>query len=116
MYKHPDYSSDFFKGGGLIPGSNIAERKLKALDVSANRNITFPLYPGRILWKDRVKQDELSEDLTSVTRVGDWETAILKEVNPKWRDPDTIELPDPKTDTKKLDKNTGAKGLKKGKK
>ena len=24
IYKHPDYSSDYFKDGGLIPGANIS--------------------------------------------------------------------------------------------
>ncbi len=34
-YKHPDYSKNFYQDGGLIPGSNVAQRKLKAFDIDS---------------------------------------------------------------------------------
>eukprot|EP01016_Furgasonia_blochmanni_P055231 TRINITY_DN9202_c0_g1_i3.p3 TRINITY_DN9202_c0_g1~~TRINITY_DN9202_c0_g1_i3.p3 ORF type:complete len:167 (+),score=39.71 TRINITY_DN9202_c0_g1_i3:379-879(+) len=100
-YKNVEYCGDFYNGGGLIPGSNIAERKKKPMDVGVARHVKFPLSKGRTLWKDRERNETENEDLKSVVNVHSWENTTLKEANPKWRDPDTIELPDRAVDDKK---------------
>jgi len=43
-----------------------------------------PLNPNRKLWTDAVKEEELNEELSSVSDLKKWEKNTLKEVDPKY--------------------------------
>ena len=52
MYRHPDYSKDFFKEGGLVPNCNYKAKVKKAAE---ERKLKSVRIPGKLTWKDRVK-------------------------------------------------------------
>ena len=111
IYKNPEYSPGFYHNGGLITGSTHKLRKTKEL-VSI---VTFQKSdkPRGTLWKDRVKWEEKNEEENAVKDLFNWEQTNLKEGNPKWRDPDTVEPETPKQQGGKADqknaKNAPAK-------
>lgn len=93
IYKHPDYSSDFFKGGGLIPGSNIAYKKRKK-DIK-ERGLKIVHYSkNNVTWKEKLEMEQKDEDRKTIEELGKWEENVLAEANPNWKDPDKVELPD----------------------
>ena len=55
-----------------------------------------PLNPNRKLWTDAVKEEQLSEELSSVQNLKNWERAILKEADPKYQVSDDSEEEAPK--------------------
>ena len=84
-YKYPEYSTDFYKAGGLIPGSTLKKRANKdPLEHQIGSVLTKPN------WNVKVKLDEIAEDKKVVNDVDEWEQTILKEANPNWNDPDTF--------------------------
>lgn len=83
IYRAPQYSSGFFKEGGLITGSSIAYRpRVCALknevDFTENKNAKWPLFP-RTLWKDRLKQEEEDKIKNDMDELEKWEETVLKE-------------------------------------
>ena len=57
----------------------------KAIDFYAGLELgKGPLNTNRKLWTDRVKEDQLNEELSSVQDLKKWEKNILKEVDPKY--------------------------------
>jgi hypothetical protein len=59
----------------------------KAIDFYAGLKIDpkKPLNPGRKLWKDRVREDVLYEDMGQVTNLDDWEKRVLANADPKYK-------------------------------
>ena len=55
-YKYPEYASDFYKAGGLIPGSTISYNGKKS---DIDKKITGVLKKPN--WDVRVKMDEQAE-------------------------------------------------------
>jgi hypothetical protein len=43
------------------------------------------LNPGRITWKQAVKQEQLNNELGDVKSLKNWERNVLKEVDPKYQ-------------------------------
>ena len=110
-FRYPEYSSNFFKEGGLVTGSTIAYRpRVGALknevDFTENKNAKWPLYP-RKLWKDRVKEEQRKEELDQLNQLDEWEETVLKE-----HKGETEQDEDDKENEKKGSK--GRKPLKKG--
>jgi len=101
IYKNPEYASGFFKDGGLVPGSTHDVRKKKKTEVKKSEQLNNK--PKGTTWKDRVKQEEKDEEEKAVLSLFEWEKTTLKEANPKWRDPDEVELEAPKKQDVKID-------------
>jgi len=93
-YKNPEYSSNFYKDGGLVAGSTIQKRKGKRGEMQYNNKQKGPLFPGRLTWKEKEQIEQLTDEMKCVKELFDWEKQTLKEANPKWRDPDEINLED----------------------
>lgn len=84
-YKYPEYEPNFYKAGGLIPGSTQKPRSsTNPLQHQIGSVLTKPN------WDVKVKLDEIEEDKKAVNSVDEWEQTILKEANPNWNDPDTF--------------------------
>lgn len=100
-YKFPEYASDFYKEGGLIPGSTITNRTTKK---PLGKPIKESEKSRGTKWTDRVKMEEKNEEEEAVKGLFEWEQTSLKEGNPNWRDPDTVEPGEPaKGDPKGVD-------------
>jgi len=111
-YKNPEYASNFYKEGGLVAGSTIQKRKNKPGEISYQNKQKGPLFPGRLTWKEKEQIDQKTDEVKCVQELFDWEKQTLKEANPKWRDPDEVNLDDlPKAEDKhsKDIKKTGKK-------
>jgi hypothetical protein len=94
IYKHPDYSTDFFKGGGLVPGSNI--RKKEQRKRKGEKQILKIVHYKKDYrtWQEKVRDEERREEVDAVEGIEKWEENVLKEANPNWKDPEKTELPD----------------------
>lgn len=107
-YKYPEYSNGFYQERGLITGSSNAFKTVKRpmqKTVKLEENIKKGM-----TWKDRVKMEQKNEEEKAVQSLFDWEQTTLKEANPKWRDPDTVEPEMPKKfDTKVIDQKNAKK-------
>ncbi|KAL4468343.1 hypothetical protein ABPG72_010744 [Tetrahymena utriculariae] len=84
-YRHPEYSSDFYKQGGLIPGATIQDKRQK---VVSEKQLQSVRVPGKLTWKEREKIEEMNEDKRQVDELDFWEQNILREANPNWKDPE----------------------------
>lgn len=101
-YKHPDYSSNFFKGGGLIPGSNFFVYKKKS-HKKPIKGITIVHYKDdNMTWKEKLAKEQRLEDQETVECIEKWEEQILAEANPNWRDPEKVGPPDLFAEREKL--------------
>ena len=94
IYKHPDYSTDFFKEGGLIPGSNIRKKEDRKRKGENNHLKIIHYKKDFKTWKEKTKDEERREEEEAVEGIEKWEENILKEANPNWKDPEKTELPD----------------------
>ena len=94
IYKHPDYSTDFFKGGGLVPGSNIRRKEDRKRKGENNHLKIIHYKKDYKTWKEKTKDEERKEEEEAVEGIDKWEENILKEANPNWKDPEKTELPD----------------------
>lgn len=92
-YKIPEQSTGFYKEGGLIPGSTVANRIPHQGKSAANNDFATVISydatnPARTKWKDREKLIKMQEDDDAIKQLIEWEKTILKETNPKYVDPD----------------------------
>ena len=97
IYKTPEYSSDFFKGPGLIPGSNffVYKKKMTGDKKRNEKGLTMVHYDNNAMtWKDRMVIEEKREDKIAVEGIDKWEENILSEANPNWKDPEKVGPPD----------------------
>lgn len=94
IYKHPDYSTGFFKEGGLIPGSNffVYKRKSKKKEEKKLKIVHFD--KKAMSWKDRKERELRREDEEAVEGLFQWEDNVLTEANPNWKDPEKVGPPD----------------------
>ncbi len=87
-FRNPEYSVDFFKGGGLIPGSSTkpnmkrnaskkADTFYQTLDLSKRT-----LNPDK-LWVNKVRKEKLNFDNDYVKTLVNWEKNVLEDVVPK---------------------------------
>lgn len=96
-YGNPIYQQGFYKTPGLITGStnnNYHKRnhaKNTEVDFNIDKNAVWPMRP-RVLWANRLKQEELEEDMESVKVTDNWERAVLKDIRPGWKDPDALSV------------------------
>jgi len=110
-YKSPEYSSNYYRDGGIIAGSSHKLRQTKAYVSTIKLDTTEK---KGTKWKDRVKQEEREEEERAVKSLSEWEQTTLKEGNPKWRDPDAVDVEVPKKPETKIDqKNVKKPGAKK---
>jgi len=77
---------NFFK---LTNHSNVMKMKSagnpKAIDFYAGLKLDQgPLNPGRKLWTDAVKEENLRNELNDVGSLRDWERSVLKDADPKF--------------------------------
>lgn len=86
-YRHPDYSSNYFKEGGLVPGSNIREKPKKTESETVLKSVRVP---GKLTWKERLKLEEEKQDRDAIDELDKWVEVVLKDVNPNYKDPDTF--------------------------
>ena len=54
-YKNPDYSKDYFKEGGLVPGQNISDQRTKNV---AEKHLKCVREAGKLTWKERSKIED----------------------------------------------------------
>lgn len=76
-YKAVNYSADFYKESGLVPGSsnrnyprNMAKKK--QIDFTISKTAKWPMKPRQI-WADKVKREEKNIDIQSVVDANKWE-------------------------------------------
>lgn len=68
-YRVTDYSPDFFRGGGLIPGSTTTKRPRNSSKLNVDFYENFKMEPPRAdrkLWKDTVRINALTEEQREV--------------------------------------------------
>ena len=78
-YKFSEESANFYKGGGLIPGSTQPEKmekkstgNTKIVDYYANLDLTKPVPTKGLKWKDKLKLEALAEDKKAVNDLIKW--------------------------------------------
>jgi len=101
IYKNPEYSPGFFNDGGLITGSTHKSRKAK--EFVSILTLQKSDKPKGTLWKDRLRWEEKDEEEKAVKSLFEWEQTNLKDGNPKWIDPDTVEPETPKKQNAKVE-------------
>ena len=74
-YKYPQYEPNFFKPGGLIPGSTFRPMPEKQKELQKNKKISVFTKPN---WDVRVLMDEVAEEKKVVNAVDQWQQTILK--------------------------------------
>lgn len=109
-YGHPDYSKDYFRDGGLVPGANIGLHKSNKkyndnYDETIKNMSKIKRDPNKLTWKEKEKKDARQEDLNALDELASWEQNTLKEANPKWRDPDKEDGPPDIVKNVVVDKN-----------
>lgn len=68
-YRHPDYSKNFFKDGGLIPSANMDAKKKKVI---VEKQLKSVRVPGKLTWKERVNIDEKQLDVNGMKDLDQW--------------------------------------------
>jgi len=93
IYKHPDYSRDFFKG---LEKKNLPKRGEK-------QGIEIVHFDKNAMtWKERSKIESRKEDEKAVEELFKWEENVLAEANPNWKDVDKVGPPDLFAEREKL--------------
>jgi len=87
-YRHPEYSPDFFKIGGLVVGSTnkINHKKnsnIKDNNFYASLDLTKKTLNPQKLWKNKVLQDSFEFDNKYVNELSSWDKNVLKDYIPK---------------------------------
>ena len=88
QYRHPDYSTDFFKEGLLIPGQNITmktKQKKKGAEI-----VLREVHSKHIPAKEQMRLNMLVVDQAAVDELDDWVEKVLKEANSNYLDPETF--------------------------
>jgi hypothetical protein len=70
-YKSPEYSPDFYKTDGVTIGSTHSLRKNPSLNRLTSSDFALlqsysSFSPNRTLWKDRVRAEQLAEEIAEV--------------------------------------------------
>ena len=81
-YKASQYSSDFYKTPGIVPGSTNAQlkrnfAKQKQVDFTIAKDAKYPFYET-VKWEDKVRMERIEEELKQVENLDTWEATILK--------------------------------------
>ena len=78
-YKFTEDSAGFYKEGGLIPGSTQPEKmdkkgrgNSKIVDYYATLDLTKKIMNKDMLWSEKVKKEELTEDKKAVSDLISW--------------------------------------------
>jgi hypothetical protein len=84
-YKNPEYSSDFFKEGGLIPGSTNVLHYLKTVSKKnyffyETLDLNFKTLNPKKIWKNRQKQEIVDYDTNYVKMLKIWDKTVGKDV------------------------------------
>ena len=76
-YKATNYSANFYKEPGLMPGSsmkvypkNVARKK--QIDFTVSKSAKWPMKPQQV-WTEKVKHDDRQLDVQSVLAADAWE-------------------------------------------
>ena len=86
-YKNPEFSEDFFKGGGLIVGSTTNIQFNKTVGKKSNNfyetlNLeTKSLDPSKV-WDNKIKSEENQFQNKYVKNLNVWNNTVLKEFLP----------------------------------
>ena len=81
--RSPNYSVDFYKAPGLIPGSTNKQHKRNAarkkqIDFTIDNNAPWPMKPF-VTWDQKLALEELQENIKQLSDVDIWEETVLKE-------------------------------------
>lgn len=87
-YRHPDYSADFFKEGGIIPSANMGAKKKQVI---AEKQLKTVRVPGKLTWKERLAKDDRQFDEEGLRDLEQWTKNMKREVNPNYKDSDIEE-------------------------
>jgi len=92
IYKSPEFSTNFFHGGGLITGStNVAKKNTggqgKNIDFYSDLKVDGPLNKGTKTYVAVTKAQNKALEVNDVSGLKDWERTILTEVDGNY-DPD----------------------------
>lgn len=84
-YKNPEYSSDFFKEGGLIPGSTNIFNYCKTVSTKNHffyetLDVDMKTLDPKKLWKNKQKQDFMDYDTNYVKMLKVWDKTVGKEI------------------------------------
>eukprot|EP00826_Nyctotherus_ovalis_P059771 TRINITY_DN8341_c0_g1_i5.p1 TRINITY_DN8341_c0_g1~~TRINITY_DN8341_c0_g1_i5.p1 ORF type:complete len:211 (-),score=90.80 TRINITY_DN8341_c0_g1_i5:294-902(-) len=78
-YKYVEDAPEYYKGGGLIPGSTQPEKmekkgvgNTKIIDYYATLDLTKKVMNKDLLWTEKVKKEELAEDMKAVDELISW--------------------------------------------
>lgn len=78
-YKYAEDSNEFFKEGGLVPGSTQPVKmekrstgNTKIVDYYATLDISRPVMKKGMKWKDKLKFEQLEEDKKAVNELIQW--------------------------------------------
>jgi hypothetical protein len=82
LYRNVDYSTDFFKEGGLVIGSTNSARYNKTVGKKANNfydtmDLTASSLDPNKLWKNKQYQEEQGVNKKYVTDLKNWEVNYL---------------------------------------
>lgn len=86
IYKHPDYSRNFFKGLEKkgVPKKRTTDSGIAIVHFDKNA----------MTWKQRKEVEGRREDELAVEELFKWEENVLAEANPNWKDVEKIGPPD----------------------
>lgn len=87
FYKNPECTVDFFKEGGLIPGSTNTINYLKTVGKKSNNfyetlNLKKKTLNPNKIWSNKVKIDELAYQTDYVMNLAKWDKNFKKELPP----------------------------------
>lgn len=74
-YGFPEYSSNYYKLEGVVPGQSICNRpktqsRIGATDFADLRSYA-QINPNRMLWKDRVRKENIDAEIAEVEALPD---------------------------------------------
>jgi hypothetical protein len=86
-YRNPECSTDFYKTGGLIPGSTMREIEIKTVNRKYcnsfdTLNLTMSTLNREKLWFNKVKNDIINNDAFYVKTLTQWDKEFFKKNNP----------------------------------
>lgn len=86
IYKNPEFSSDFFKLGELIPGSsnsiNYKKNEKKGFsNFYTTINLTVKTLDDDKLWKNKVKNENLNFQINFVKNLNNWELKNVEDLS-----------------------------------
>lgn len=119
-YKASEHLSNYFKEGGLIPGSTNNINFNKTQTKGSNNfyetlNIRMKTLDQTKIWKNKIKKESLDNDTLYVRTLNDWEKNILVDYDkPKEKEKDVKgKAKGKEPPSKKDNKKQASKGKKK---